>query len=92
MRPLRYLLLVASLVAVGVIIFALATEHHMQAVGRLIALSVAAGLVLNFVYILRCPPDAGRGGKSRLFKLGGLWLDAKERELRDRAGKPPQSK
>ena len=85
MRILRYILLIASLVAVAFIIYVLATEHHTKAVERLVALGIAAGLVLNFVYVLRCPPHHHES-KSRLAKLGGLWLDAKERELRDRAG------
>jgi hypothetical protein len=43
---------------------------------------VIVGLVLNLAYLVLCPP----GNPSRLRTLFSLWLDAKERELRDRAG------
>jgi hypothetical protein len=46
--------------------------------------------VLNFVYLYRSHPT-GIGKQSRLTRLVSLWLDVKERELSDRARKPPQS-
>ena len=56
----------------------------------LFALFAMAVLILNFIYVFVCPPFGTRL-KSRLLRLGGLWLDAKERELSQRAKGPPQS-
>jgi hypothetical protein len=44
---------------------------------------IIAMLLMNFIYVVRNPPPAG----SRLGRIVSLWLDAKERELRERAGK-----
>jgi hypothetical protein len=48
--------------------------------------TVVIGFALNLVYLIRCPPGISKS-PSRLRTLFSLWLDAKERELRDRAGK-----
>ena len=42
------------------------------------------GLVLNFFYLYVNPPTATKSDW-RLFRLIGLWLDAKESELKARA-------
>jgi hypothetical protein len=57
---------------------------------NLILVGIGSGLVLNLIYVFFCPPFGTRP-QSRLGRLGSLWLDAKERELRERAGKPPHS-
>jgi len=89
MRILRYILLVASLIPpVGVIYF-VATAPILHRADRLSAIPIIVMFGLNFFYILRCPPGAYQG-KSRLMKLYSLWLDAKERELKNRANNPPQ--
>jgi hypothetical protein len=46
-----------------------------------IAWGILICLALNFVYLL-----AHKGSSGRIFRLIGLWFDAKESELRRRAG------
>jgi hypothetical protein len=52
---------------------------------RLLTLALESALVLNLIYLIASPP-AGKN-ESRLWRLGRLWLDAKENELRRRADK-----
>jgi hypothetical protein len=57
-------------------------------------LAMVTGLTGNIAYIALYPRRDDRAStprirkKSRTRTIVGLWLDAKERELRDRAGKP----
>jgi hypothetical protein len=85
---LRYVLLVATLVVLGWILYNGATDPRALHTGQhwLWFLTFIIGLALNVVYLLRCPPGIPKS-PSRLRKLASLWLDAKERELRDRASK-----
>jgi hypothetical protein len=56
--------------------------------------AIIAGLIGNIAYIALYPRRDDSAStprirtKSRIRTIVGLWLDAKERELRDRAGKP----
>jgi hypothetical protein len=81
---LRYVLVAATLSGLGWFLYIGATDrgdiHSPE-------LAVMIGFALNLIYLLRCPPGISKS-PSRLRKLASLWLDAKERELRDRAGKP----
>jgi len=87
MKYLRIALLLASLLPVIVFGFLLITRPHEATGGqKLIVLAICAGFALNFVYILYHPP-LPRDKKSRLRQIVSLWLDAKERELRERVGK-----
>lgn len=45
-------------------------------------LVIGAFAVLNLVYLLSTSPD---GSKGRMRRMMGLWVDAKERDLEDRA-------
>jgi hypothetical protein len=49
---------------------------------------------LHFGYLLMNPPGGASHGTSnwRIFRLVGLWLDAKESELRQRADQSRQGK
>ena len=49
------------------------------------ALGMLTLLALNFIYVLR-----GNGSGGRIFRLIGLWFDAKESELRQRADRSRQ--
>ena len=85
MNLLRWVLVGGTLASLGFFLYIAATEHP-TGWDRLWWLITMIGLVLNLVYLLRCPPGIPKS-PSRLRKLVSLWLDAKERELRDRAGK-----
>ena len=88
MNLLRYVLVAATLFCLGVVFFATGTPFaRMSGWERLAWLALVIGFALNLVYLIRCPPGIPKS-PSRLRKLVSLWLDAKERELRDRAGKP----
>jgi hypothetical protein len=54
-------------------------------------LAIASGIILNLVYLVfgarRCPASGAGRPPRRFSRLVGLWLDAKEAELRKRAGK-----
>jgi hypothetical protein len=84
MNLLRYVLVAFTLFCLGWLLHA----HTTVPLGwqRLLWLTFVIGCVLNLVYLIRCPPGIPKS-PSRLRKLVSLWLDAKERELRDRAGK-----
>jgi len=86
MNLLRYVLVAGTLALLGFFLYVQATER-LTGPDRLVLPMVIIGLVLNLVYLIRCPPGIPKS-PSRLRKLVSLWLDAKERELRDRAGKP----
>jgi hypothetical protein len=90
---LRYFLLATTLLMFGLLAHSFATlpRAYRTPDQDIFALAGMAALVLNFIYVFVCPPFGTRP-KSRLLHLGGLWLDAKERELSERAQKgPPQS-
>lgn len=82
---LRYLLLAASVIGLGVLIRGYSAIRHPSLTDDLILGGVGIGLAMNFIYVFMCPPFGTRP-KSRIARLGGLWLEAKERELRERAG------
>ena len=88
MRILRYFLLAASVIGIAFIVYGLNT-YKTPPEGKVFIFAIAAALVLNFIYIFWSPPDNTMG--SRYTRLWSLWLDAKERELKERAGKPPRS-
>jgi len=85
MRILRYVLLAASLVGAAMLIYLIATPHA-PTNEKVVAIGIVVLLILNSVYILFSTPGTK---PSRLMRLVGLWLDAKERELKNRAGNPP---
>lgn len=80
MRLLRYLLVVVSAGTAGFLIYVTVTDRHVP----WFVYGWAAACVLNFVYLLLNHRPAGT---FRLFRLWGLWLDAKEGELRARIGR-----
>jgi O-antigen/teichoic acid export membrane protein len=90
---LRYFLLLASVGALALVAYAFAHLRRYPPPPSdepVILIGIGILLILNLIYVFKCPPFGIRQ-KSRLLKLGSLWLDAKERELRERADKPPQS-
>jgi flagellar biosynthesis protein FliR len=66
LRILRYALLVGSLLAAIFFGYVLSTERVPDS-GRLVLSLMVAGFILNFVYILCCPPGQMRA-RSRLEK------------------------
>jgi hypothetical protein len=83
MNLLRYVLVAATLSGLGGLLYVSRPDNNAS---RLLWWMFLIGLVLNLVYLVLCPPGIPKS-PSRLRKLVSLWLDAKERELRDRAGK-----
>jgi hypothetical protein len=83
MNLFRYVLLAATLVVLRYELYMSATEGVGNNYLLWYWLSVIV-LGLNVVYLLRCPPGIPKS-RSRLRTLFNLWLDAKERESRDRA-------
>jgi hypothetical protein len=89
---LRYVLMALTTALLGHIAYWTAT-HKFPASERVLDYSVMIGLILNLVYLYFSHPAAARKQsrlghrlkQSRLARLVSLWLDAKERELRDRA-------
>ena len=88
MRALRILLIITSAGGIAFMFYVLATTPKRDNEGFWVAIGVAIWLSLNLLYLLK---GSSNIGSSRLSRLGSLWLDAKERELRERADKPPQS-
>jgi hypothetical protein len=86
---LRYLLLAGSIAGLAFFAHVYATTRRFSQPDGFIFFGFVVGLILNFLYIFACPPFGSRS-KSRLARLTGLWLDAKERELRERASRPQQ--
>jgi hypothetical protein len=88
MNLLRYVLVAATLAALGALFYTRATSRPspVDHTDILLWWMFLIGLVLNLIYLVLCPPGIPKS-PSRLRKLVSLWLDAKERELRDRAGK-----
>jgi hypothetical protein len=80
MSMLRYVLMALTTAALGFFAYAIAK----YASDRVLSYSFVIGLILNLVYLYFSHPAAA-GKQSRLARLVSLWLDAKERELRDRA-------
>ena len=62
------------------------TSYHPDNTDLLLWWMFLIGFALNVVYLICCPPGIPKS-PSRLRTLFSLWLDAKERELRDRGGK-----
>ena len=83
MNLLRYVLVAATLIILGWLLYMFATVHTSHKLWFWFCVIVAG---LNVVYLVCSPPRIPKS-PSRLRKLFSLWLDAKERELRDRAGK-----
>jgi len=86
MNLLRYVLVAATLSCLGLLLYMRTTSYHPDNTDLLLWWMFLIGLVLNLIYLVCCPPSIPKR-PSRLRKLVSLWLDAKERELRDRAGK-----
>jgi multisubunit Na+/H+ antiporter MnhG subunit len=87
MRILRFFLLLASTVGAAYIFRALYVGG-VPSVERSTAWLFGLGLVLNIIFLLFCGPVAT--GTSRFSYILRLWYIAKVRELRGRAGEPPQ--
>src|SRR5262245_47570047 len=86
MAILRYILVFASLVG-AILSFNQLGRGYEDA--TLIFLYVVAVFVLNIVYLVLVPPKSK--AVSRIGRLVNLWFEAKERELQERAKRPPQS-
>ena len=83
LQLLKYLLLALNLIALGFGIFATATAKSRPPAGEAFWIFIVlAGLGLNLIYLLRTTPPQG---EFRIFQMLGLWFDAKENELRERA-------
>jgi Na+/H+ antiporter NhaA len=81
----RYVLMAASLG--GLLFVAYIIVVHADSVtseGWFLVTSMGVGLTINLIYLLT---DSNKRTPSRIAKLFGLWLDAKEHELRKRAGR-----
>ena len=87
MRILRFFLLVASVVGAGYVFHALQVGSVAND-ERSIAWLFGLGLLLNIIFLLFCGPVVT--GNSRFTYLLRLWYDAKMRQLRERAGRPPR--
>lgn len=87
MAALRVILIIASVVGAAFPVFILATEHATKA-GEIVLPMMIVGFLLNLFYLYRSKPGGASIG--RIGRLIGLWFDAKERELQQRA-KPPHS-
>jgi hypothetical protein len=89
MMILRYVLMAGTTALLGDLAYIATQEAPCAASERVLGYSVVIGLILNLVYLYFSHPAAAgkqsRLGQSRLARLVSLWLDAKERELRDRA-------
>jgi hypothetical protein len=88
MTVLRYLLLIVTAICFVSLNYELWKDHHNV---PWFVYGIWISLVLNFAYLTASAP---KGQTWRLFGLVGLWLDAKESELRARAKRensPPQS-
>ena len=84
---IRYALIIGSAALLIFILYVINTEqvNNWPAV-----LAIAGGLALNLIYLLfgcRSATRPARRPASRLGRLIALWFDAKETELRKRAGK-----
>jgi hypothetical protein len=85
MAILRYFLLIVTAICFVVLNYELWKDHSDV---PWFVYGIWASLILNFIYLAVSAPKSKRG---RLSRLIGLWFDAKESELRARAGNPPQS-
>jgi hypothetical protein len=86
---LRIILLIANAALFALLIYFVVIEHyHYQWQQWLVACGLMIFLVLNFVCLLL----ANRPSNLRIFRLIGLWFDAKESELRQRADRSRQDK
>jgi hypothetical protein len=87
---IRYVLILASAAALVLVLYAI--HEQIQDFGHLdfddwrdwVAIMIPPALVLNLVYLVF---GVSRSTSGRFSRLVGLWLDAKEAELRKRAGK-----
>ena len=82
MEFLRYLLIIASAAGAAFPLYLLMFERGGSPAERFIVARYAIGLLLNFIYLLYSRRRADSA--SRFVRLFRLWLDVKERELRDR--------
>jgi hypothetical protein len=85
MAILRYFLLIVTAICFADLNYELWKDHRGV---PWFVYGIWVSLVLNFVYLAMATPE---GPTWRLFRLIGLWFDAKESELRARAKRPPQS-
>jgi hypothetical protein len=79
---LRSFLLVSNAAVCACLAYLTTVLRHAQ---FWFALGMLTLLALNFIYVLR-----GNGSGGRIFRLIGLWFDAKESELRQRADRSRQ--
>jgi hypothetical protein len=86
MRILRFFLLAASIAGAAYIFHALHTGS-LPGVDRSTLWLFGLGSVLNVIFLLFCGPIVT--GNSRFTYLIRLWYNAKLRELRENAGRPP---
>lgn len=83
MALLRYVLLCVTAAVIAWVSYSL-LKLRMSDAERWGGIFAFILLLFNFAYLYLCPPSSAPG-KSRLMRIGSLWLDAKEKELRDRA-------
>lgn len=81
---LRYLLIAASVGTAAFLGYVSMTE---QVHAPWFVFGWFFACLLNAGYLAWAGPSATKPQKSRIFGLFGLWLDAKEAELRERAKK-----
>jgi hypothetical protein len=82
---LRYVLMAGTTAALGFFAYVIATHGRWG-----LAVMFIGGLILNLVFLYFSHPAAA-GKQSRFARLVRLWLDAKERDLRDRAKRASNS-
>lgn len=85
MRFLRYILIAESIAATIFILFLMGTSSYLSAGEFWLGLFCVASFILNG-YVLASADHAMT--ESRIGKLFGLWLRAKESELKRRAQPP----
>jgi hypothetical protein len=78
----RIILLAVNGLVLAAFAYLLVTQRF-----NLVLIGMISLFVLNFAYLLQTTPPANwRTPNWRIFRLIGLWFDAKESELRRRAG------
>jgi hypothetical protein len=86
---IRYVLILATAAFLAYVLDAMSHERYQSQ--RWYEYGITAGIVLNLVYLVfgarRRPASGASRPPGRFSRLVGLWLDAKEAELRRRAGK-----
>ena len=89
MKIIRYILVVGSVGWLGFVIYNVMTRGFPRRNDEFFVVGLFVGYVI--LCLVYCLLSESRGDQSRIARIVSLWFDAKERELRERAGKPPTS-